>query len=138
MDTCEMELRPFGSAELERVKALYAEEGWIAYLKDDEKLVRVLDNSLFLLGAYEGGELLGFVRCVGDGEHIVLIQDLIVKRSARRRGIGTLLMNAAMERYKSVRMRCLVTDTADETANAFYKALGFKPLSEGGMTAYFK
>lgn len=138
MDTCEMELRPFGSAELERVKALYAEEGWIAYLKDDEKLVRVLDNSLFLLGAYEGCELLGFVRCVGDGEHIVLIQDLIVKRSARRRGIGTLLMNAAMERYKSVRMRCLVTDTADETANAFYKALGFKPLSEGGMTAYFK
>lgn len=138
MDTCEMELRPFGSAELERVKALYAEEGWIAYLKDDEKLVRVLDNSLFLLGAYECGELLGFVRCVGDGEHIVLIQDLIVKRSARRRGIGTLLMNAAMERYKSVRMRCLVTDTADETANAFYKALGFKPLSEGGMTAYFK
>jgi ribosomal protein S18 acetylase RimI-like enzyme len=133
-----MELRPFGSAELERVKALYAEEGWIAYLKDDEKLVRVLDNSLFLLGAYEDCELLGFVRCVGDGEHIVLIQDLIVKRSARRRGIGTLLMNAAMERYKNVRMRCLVTDTADVTANAFYKALGFKPLSEGGMTAYFK
>lgn len=138
MSDIQAELLPFGSSEIEKVKALYAEEGWIAYLRDDEKLVRALDNSLLLLGVYEGGGLLGFIRCVGDGEHIVLIQDLMVKKSERRRGIGTLLMNAAMERFQGVRMRCLITDTADETANAFYKALGFKPLSEGGMTAYFK
>ena len=87
-----IEYKPLTSASLEAIKALYRQQGWMAYLTDDEKLTRAFDASLYTLGAYEHGGLVGFIRCVGDGEHIVLVQDLIVATGFQRRGIGRELM----------------------------------------------
>lgn len=128
----------FGSERLEEIKALYEDSGWKAYLTDDEKLKRAFDNSLYTYGAAADGRLIGFVRCVGDGEHVVLVQDLIVRSDSRRLGIGNRLMRAVMEKYKDVRMLFIVTDKADEKANAFYRALGMKPIENGGMISYFR
>ena len=73
------------------IKSIYEKESWLAYLRDDAKLERAFDNSLLNLGAFEGERLLGFVRCVGDGEHILLVQDLIVDRDFQKQGIGSIL-----------------------------------------------
>lgn len=70
--------KAFGIEEIEQVKNVYKMEGWTAYLQDDEALIRAFANSLYCLGAYDKDQLIGFVRCVGDGEHIILVQDLIV------------------------------------------------------------
>lgn len=64
---------------IDEVKEIYNDSNWSTYLGDDDKLKRAFDNSLYLLGAFYDGRLIGFVRCVGDGEHIVVVQDLIVK-----------------------------------------------------------
>ena len=72
------------------IKSIYEKESWLAYLRDDAKLERAFDNSLLNLGAFEGERLLGFVRCVGDGEHILLVQDLIVDRDFQKQGIGSM------------------------------------------------
>ena len=74
--------KEFGEELLEMVKEIYMQEGWWAYLGDDEKLARAFKNSLYTLGAFEGDRLTGFVRCVGDGEHILLVQDLIIEINA--------------------------------------------------------
>ena len=66
--------REISSAFLEEVKEIYSQAGWTAYLNDSEKLKRAFDRSLFLLGAFDGPVLVGFVRCVGDGEHVLLVQ----------------------------------------------------------------
>ena len=130
--------KEFDSSLIERVKEIYALEGWRAYLNSDEKLIRAFENSLYLLGAFDGDKLVGFVRCVGDGEHILLVQDLIVDREYQKQGIGTNLFKTVWDKYKDVRMFQVNTDLEDEVDNHFYKSMGMKPLEEGHMISYFR
>lgn len=133
-----MKLTEINESYLSQIKALYEEAGWSAYLGDDEKLSRAIKNSLLTLAYMDEGELLGFVRCVGDAEHVVLVQDLIVKKNYRRKGLAKKLMKEIFEKYKSVRWIQVNTDGEDEVANAFYKAIGMKEISEAGTVSYFK
>ena len=130
--------KEFGTELLEMVKEIYQEEGWYAYLGNDEKLARAFQNSLHILGAFEDEKLIGFVRCVGDGEHILLVQDLIVDKKHRRQGIGTTLFKAAWDKYADVRMFQVVTDLYDEVDNHFYQSVGMRKLAEGDMVSYFR
>lgn len=130
--------KEFGSELIERVKEIYAAEGWTAYLHDDGKLIRAFDNSLYTLGAFEGERLIGLVRCVGDGEHILVVQDLIVDREHQRQGIGTKLFRAVWDKYADVRMFQVNTDLEDERDNRFYQSFGMKPLAKGHMISYFR
>ena len=130
--------KEFSTELLDEVKAIYASECWSAYLKDDEKLVRAFHNSLYILGAFDDGKLVGFVRCVGDGEHILVVQDLIVHPEYQRRKIGATLFKMAWEKYADVRMFQVNTDMADERDNRFYQSFGMKKLNEGQMVSYFR
>ena len=132
------EYKELTSASLEEIKALYRQHGWLAYLQDDEKLKRSFDQSLCSIGAYDEGKLAGFIRCVGDGEHIVLVQDLIVAPDYLRRGIGRELMQRIFDRFAHVRMLMLNTDETDKRANAFYQAIGMKKMQEMGCISYMK
>jgi ribosomal protein S18 acetylase RimI-like enzyme len=132
-----MEIReyaPFNEAE---ISALYASVGWTAYTADLPALARGYARSLLVLGAYENGELLGIIRCVGDGETIVWIQDILVFPSHQRKGVGRALVRAVLDRYPRVRQIELATDDVPET-NAFYKSLGFRRFSEIGCCGYMR
>ena len=133
-----IQYKVFDSTLIERVKEIYALEGWTAYLNSDEKLMRAFDNSLYLLGAFDDEKLVGFVRCVGDGEHILLVQDLIVDKAYQRQRIGTTLFKTIWDKYKDVRMFQVNTDLEDEVDNHFYKSMGMKPLVEGHMISYYR
>ena len=133
-----IEYKEFGLEEFERIKEIYQGEGWSAYLHDDEALKRAFDKSLYCLGAYDENKLIGFVRSVGDGEHIVLVQDLIVEADYQRRKIGTTLLKHVWDRYINVRMFQVNTDIEDERDNQFYRSFGMKPISEGNMISYFR
>jgi len=130
--------KEFNTELIERVKEIYTKEGWKSYLNNDGKLVRAFQNSLYILGAFEEEKLIGFIRCVGDGEHIVLVQDLIVDRCYQKQGIGSTLFRTVWDKYKDVRMFQVVTDLEDEVDNHFYQSFGMKPLKEGHMIAYFR
>lgn len=130
--------KEFNSELLERIKEIYTEQGWNSYLNNDEKLAHAFQNSLYVLGAFDGEKLAGFIRCVGDGEHIVLVQDLIVDKQYQRKGIGSALFKEIWNKYKDVRMFQVVTDLADEVDNHFYQSFGMKPLAEGHMISYFR
>lgn len=131
--------REFGAECLAEVQEIYAACGWTSYLGDEDKLRRALGRSLFLLGAFEDGALVGFVRCVGDGEHIVYVQDLIVRPALQRRGIGRELMRQVSEHFAGVRQFLLITDAEDAVSNAFYRAIGLKTTLGGyPCTAYFR
>lgn len=120
------------------IKSIYEKESWLAYLRDDAKLERAFDNSLLKLGAFEGERLLGFVRCVGDGEHILLVQDLIVDRDFQKQGIGSILFKTVWDRFAQVRMFQVVTDIEDPVDNHFYQSFGMKKLEDGHMVSYFR
>lgn len=130
--------KEFGAERLEEVKEIYASESWSAYLHDDEKLKRAFDNSLYTLGAFDEDSLIGFVRCVGDGEHILVVQDLIVHPTYQKKRIGTTLFRTVWDKYIDVRMFQVNTDMEDEVDNHFYQSFGMKKLEEGGMVSYFR
>ena len=134
-----MELREFNFNEyFDDIKRIFKSVNWSAYLKDDEKLKRAFENSIYLLGAFDNSKLVGFIRCVGDGEHILLIQDLIVDSNYYRQGIGTKLFKAVSEKYKDVRTFCLFTDIHDIRDNEFYKSLGMVKIEEREIVSYIR
>lgn len=53
---------------------------------------KALDNSLFVVAAYQNDTLVGMGRLVGDGAVICYIQDLIVVPDAQAKGVGSQLM----------------------------------------------
>lgn len=128
--------KEFGTERMGEVMKIYERAGWSAYLNDHGKLVRAFENSLYILGAFEDAKLVGFIRCVGDGEHILYVQDLIVDVEFKRRGIGKALLQKAMEKYEDVRMFTLITDAGDEHANAFYQTVGMRNYADSGIAGY--
>ena len=132
-----IEYRQLTANDMPKGRRLYEALGWTAYLGDDECLHRAWEKSLFALGAFDGGELVGFVRCIGDGEHTVLIQDLLVSEFHQREGIGGKLMRSVFEEYPDVRQIFVVTD-AGTPAVRFYRALGLCEFEKGGLLAFYK
>ena len=90
-----------------------------------------------MLAAYEGEELLGIIRVVGDGVTVVFIQNLLVFPEKQRKGVGTALVTAILERYPTVRQIELTTDQTPETA-AFYETLGFSEFEKIGCRGFMK
>ena len=131
-----IEIREITEHDFERIKEIYAAENWNAYLKDDEKLKRAFRNSLYFLGGYKEDKLIGLIRCVGDGEHILIVQDLIVDPNYQKRGIGTELFQFILNKYKDVRMFLVVTDLYDEVDNHFYQKNGLVKIEAKEMVAY--
>ncbi|MEG2787815.1 MAG: GNAT family N-acetyltransferase [Romboutsia sp.] len=126
------------SSMIESIKDIYRKESWNAYLQDDEKLVRAFNNSLYTMGAFDDCKLVGFIRCVGDGEHILVVQDLIIDPDYQQRRIGTYLFKTIIEKYSNVRMFMVITDIEDIVDNKFYQSFNFKKLENMNMVAYIR
>ena len=58
------EYRAYNEADILR---LYESVGWTAYTDHPEVLRKGFENSMLILTAYEGDQLLGIIRAVGDG-----------------------------------------------------------------------
>lgn len=124
-----MEIRKYGEYKENEIQRLYTEVGWTAYTENMSVLEQGYKNSLLVLAAYENGELLGIIRCVGDGFTIVFVQDILVFPKKQHQGIGTALLKAVLKKYPNVRQIELATDNTPKNVN-FYKSLGFSEFSE--------
>jgi len=70
-----------------------------------------------------------------NGAHRAEVQRLAVLAAVRGRGIGGLLLEAAVERARSLGLRLLwLTTHADTGSDRFYEAVGWSRL--GAMPAY--
>ncbi len=132
-----MKITEYKDFNEEEIYRLYSEAGWTAYTENMTALRNGFQNSLSVLAAYEGQELLGIVRAVGDGFTIVFIQDVLVFPEKRRQGVGTALVKAVLDRYPGVRQIELTSDDTPEAA-AFYGAMGFSDFLEIGCRGFMK
>lgn len=117
--------------------SLYNDANWLAYTNSPDLLQQAVSNSLYVLTAWENEQLVGLIRLVGDGLTIVYIQDILVMKSHKRRKIGSLLLQKALEKYGNVRQKVLLTDDNEET-RGFYEALGFSSCDKGDLVAFVK
>ena len=112
----------------EEVLSLYNSVGWSAYTDQPEVLFEGLKNSACAVYAYDDEhQLVGLVRVVSDNATICYVQDILVRPSAHRSGVGRALFSAVQAKYEHVRQLVLITD--DEPGQrAFYESMG---LTEG-------
>lgn len=105
-----MEIREYKTYNEPEILRLYASVGWTAYTDHPEALRQGFENSMLTLAAYEGDQLLGIIRAVGDGHTIVFVQDILVFPEHQRKGIDSALLQAVLDRYSHVRQIELATD----------------------------
>jgi GNAT superfamily N-acetyltransferase len=86
-----------------------------------------IDGSL-CFGAYSRGIQVGFARVVTDRATFAYLCDVFVVPSHRGRGIGKLLVEAALDHPDVWGLRRVILATAD--AHGLYEALGFERLVE--------
>lgn len=132
-----MEIREYQTYNEEEILSLYASVGWTAYTEHPQVLRQGFAHSLLTLGAYEGETLLGLVRAVGDGATIVFVQDLLVRPEHQRKGIGSALLQAILDRYPQVRQIELATDNTEKT-KSFYRSMGFREMGEIGCCGFMR
>lgn len=132
-----IEIKPYLTFCEREILALYTSVGWTAYTRSPDTLRAGFENSLEILGAYDGEKLIGLIRVVGDGYTVILIQDILLYPAYQRKGIGTMLIRAILDRYDSVRQIQLATDDTEKT-KSFYRSLGFREMSELGCCAFMK
>ena len=131
-----MGIKKNDTISFEEIFPLYEAVGWTNYTSNPTMLKNALEHSLFLISARdEEGNLIGFLRAVGDGFSIVYIQDIIVLPEYQRQGIGTQLLRQTLEYFKEVYQMILTTDSELKTL-AFYESNGFTALSKVGCTSF--
>ena len=132
-----MEIREYGNFQLEEITNLYQSVGWTKYLERISVLEDAYANSLCVIGAYDNEKLVGIIRAVGDGLTIVFIQDIIIQPEYQRKGIGTKLLKAVMDKYSDVYQIELLTDNTEKT-KAFYRSVGFSASDDMGCVAFIR
>lgn len=132
-----MEIREFNVYNEMEILRLYASVGWTAYTDHPDVLQKGFENSMLTLAAYEDDQLLGIIRTVGDGHTIVFVQDIVVYPEYQRKGVGSALLQAILDRYSHVRQIELATDNTPKTI-AFYNSMGFCEMSEIGCCGFMK
>ena len=119
----DIQFRTGENFSFDKVFALYDQVGWTAYTADKVVLEQAINNSLLVLTAWSGQQLIGLLRAVGDGLTIVYVQDIIVAPDFRRQKIGRQLLSQLLEKYSSVRQIVLMTDNTNGTTS-FYESCG--------------
>lgn len=102
------------------------------------------DNHYIILGAKENnvlaGSLMGIVcyDLVGDCRPFMVIENVIVAKSVRGKGIGKLLMNEieTIGRSLNCSYTMFVSGYQRKVAHRFYEAIGYKPDTVRGFKKF--
>ena len=114
----------------DELNALHAEAfGYV--IGDDDWRGQVERYSLGWVCARQEGELVGWVNVAWDGGVHAFLIDTVVADAARRRGIGTQLVQFAVEQASAAGCEWLHVDFDDELAPFYLKACGFTPTPAG-------
>ena len=123
--------------QLNQLVELYKNVGWIGYSNKPSELNEAIKNSLFNIGAFDGEELVGLIRVVGDNISIIYIQDILVKENYQRLGIGSNLLQLVLNRYNNIKQIVLMTDNTEKT-KLFYKRNGMGSFEEFNGVGFIK
>jgi ribosomal protein S18 acetylase RimI-like enzyme len=117
-------VRAFEECDLDAVHALLADNGWRERIGSRDDLRALIAASPIALVATDNERVIGFVRALTDGRSNGYVSMLVVAAEARRRGVGSALMRAAMGDDERITW---VLRAGREGSAAFHASLGFEP-----------
>ena len=88
-------------------------------------------HSLGWVCARDGAELVGFVNVAWDGVVHAFVLDTMVAAGARRHGVGTRLVEVAVERSRAAGCEWLHVDFDPHLRSFYFAACGFAPTDAG-------
>ncbi|HEY9843252.1 MAG TPA: GNAT family N-acetyltransferase [Candidatus Obscuribacterales bacterium] len=112
--------------ERERLLALLQATYWSANITPAQLEQRI--ETCVCFGLYAQGELIGFARALTDYHGMAYLADVIVASDWRGQGLGTWLVDCALQHTKLKPMRRWLLKTRD--AHGVYHKLGFHPPYE--------
>jgi GNAT superfamily N-acetyltransferase len=117
----------FDNAELNALHAAAFEHRVL----DEDWRGRLERHSLGWVTARDADGLVGFVNVVWDGGVHGFVIDTMVAWRAGRRGIGTRIVELAVERAREARCEWLHVDFDDHLRPFYFGACGFTPTNGG-------
>lgn len=123
--------------DIEQLEKLYNDVQWYAYTNDLDMLQQAVSQSLDVISAWDGEELIGLIRVIGDGLTILYVQDLLVLHAYQNQGIATQLMQHMLNKYRHVRHKVLLTEEAPDVRH-FYEKNDFQSCDKGTLVAFAK
>ena len=109
--------------QLERICAMLKTSYW-AGERSGETILRSIGHSL-CFGVYEGGEQVGFARCVTDFATMFWLADVIIDERLRGRGMGKALVEAILAHEQLQGLTALL---ATRDAQGLYSRFGFESV----------
>jgi len=105
---------------------------------DLDDIASAYANATFLV-AWQGDALIGTGALIGDVDGVARIVRMSVARHARRRGIGTLILQHLCERARATGHRQIMLETTStwEDAIAFYERNGFQVIGSHDGDTHF-
>ena len=91
---------------------------------------RLERHALTWVGAFDDGELVGFVQACWDGGDHAFLLDTAVDPRRQHRGIGSRLVRAATDDVAAAGCRWLHVDY-EPHLDGFYRSCGFRPTRAG-------
>ena len=110
--------------DVERVHLWLASSYWTPGI--ERSLVEKAIAGSHCLGAYRGGEQVGYARAITDHATFAWIADVWVEETLRGQGIGRRMVQWFLDHPDLKDIRRIALGTAD--AHGVYAALGFHPL----------
>lgn len=103
------------------VLKIYRENHWSSAQKPVQ-LMAALQHSHSLVTARQDRVLIGLGNAISDGHLVVYFPHLLVHPDFQNRGVGRLMMQAMLLKYKDFHQKILV---AELQAITFYQSMGF-------------
>ncbi len=111
--------------EASEVLELFRRLNWAKMeYRDEERFQRAIEGSALVITAREEERLVGFCRCITDGEYTAYIADVAVAPEYQGNGVGSKLVCKALELLEGYEAVDLI---ASEASVEFYERFGFLP-----------
>lgn len=110
--------------------SLYEGLGWNSFLQlNQEQLEKAMEQSWYVIYAYDGGKLVGTGRVVSDGIINAYICGLGVTKEYRNKGIGTEISKRLVNYCKSNNL--YIQLFCEEKLVSYYGSMGFEIFAIG-------
>ncbi|MBQ8604246.1 MAG: GNAT family N-acetyltransferase [Oscillospiraceae bacterium] len=104
--------------------------------RDEGVVQTALENSLCCVCAFDGEEIVGFGRLIGDRTIFLYVQDVMVRPEYQGQKVGTGIMEKLIEEvneYKQINKGIRTYLGASRGKEDFYRRFGFETRADAGL-----
>jgi GNAT superfamily N-acetyltransferase len=130
LDAEGMVIEKDATVQIEEIVSLRRSVGWP--VRGDYG--QILEEGVFQISARFNGELVGFLQVVGSPHGDLLIHDVCVRREVQGRGVGTRMVEMAIEVCHKLGPQG-INVLFEEDNRPFFEHFGFKIMYGGYMEA---